>query len=55
MAVFGRMMQMPVQFVVLGVGDKRYQDFFESTAKEYPGKAAARLTFDNDLAHLIEA
>ena len=55
MAAFDRIMQLPVQFVVLGVGDKRYQDFFERAEKKYPGKAAARISFDTDLAHLIEA
>jgi starch synthase len=55
MDVFDEMMQMPVQVVVLGIGEKRYQDFFEKAQKKYTKKIAARLVFDGDLAHLIEA
>lgn len=55
MAVFDRIIRMPAQFVVLGVGDKHYQDFFEDAETRYPGKVAARLSFDTELAHLIEA
>ena len=55
MEVFDRIIHLPVQFVVLGVGDKRYQDFFEKAEKKYPAKVAVRLSFDTDLSHLIEA
>ena len=44
-----------IQLVVLGTGEKKYHDLFERTQKKYPQKVAVALTFNNDLAHLIEA
>lgn len=55
MDVFDKLVQLPVQIVVLGVGEKRYHDFLESATKRFPGKVAAVLSFNLDLAHLIEA
>lgn len=55
MEVFDEMMELPLQFIILGVGDKRYQDFFVRAQRKYPDKVAARLVFDEELAHLIEA
>jgi starch synthase len=42
-------------FVVLGSGEPRYQDFWTSLAAAYPDLIAARIGFDESLAHLIEA
>jgi starch synthase len=53
--VFEELMQLPIQIVVLGVGEKRYHDFFTRMQKKYPEKVSAHLTFDGDLAHFIEA
>lgn len=44
-----------VQLVLLGTGMPTYHEFFTSLARRHPGKAAVRLTFDNPLAHRIEA
>ncbi len=55
MEVFDALMQVPLQIVLLGVGEKRYHDFFMKAQKKYPEKVAAYLTFDGDLAHFIEA
>jgi starch synthase len=41
-------------FVVLGTGDPRYQDFWRRLAQQYPDRVAARIGFDERLAHLIE-
>ena len=41
--------------VALGTGDKEYEDFFRRMQQEYPGRIAARIGFDNALAHRIEA
>jgi starch synthase len=46
---------MNLQLVVLGTGEKRYHDLFERAVRKHPKQVAARLGFDNDLAHLIEA
>jgi starch synthase len=48
-------MKLDLQLVVLGTGDKKYHDLFEKAQKKYPQRVAAALTFNNDLAHLIEA
>lgn len=50
-----QMMKLDLQLVVLGTGDKKYHDLFEKAQKKYPQRVAAALTFNNDLAHLIEA
>ena len=49
------MMKLDVQLVVLGTGDKKYHDLFERAARKYHERVAAQLTFNNDLAHVIEA
>ncbi len=54
-AVLAEMMTLDLQIVVLGTGDKKYHDLFEAAAAKYPDKLAANLTFDNRLAHGIEA
>lgn len=43
------------QWVLLGTGEPKYHDLFERLASRYPHKIAARLTFDEPLAHRIEA
>jgi len=48
-------MSLDLQMVVLGTGDKKYHDLFESLQKKYPKKIAVFLKFDNRIAHLIEA
>jgi starch synthase len=41
-------------FVVLGTGEPRYQDMWRSLAARHPDRIAARIGFDESLAHLIE-
>jgi len=53
--IFDEMMTLDVQFVLLGTGMPKYHEMFETFAKKYPGKLAANITFDNTLAHKIEA
>ncbi|MBD3289385.1 glycogen synthase GlgA [candidate division KSB1 bacterium] len=53
--IFDDLMKMNLQFVLLGTGDKKYHDIFESYQKKYPDKTGINLLFDNQLAHLIEA
>lgn len=43
------------QLAVLGTGDKGVADEFARASKEYPGRVAAVLGFDERLAHLIQA
>jgi len=41
--------------VALGSGDKSYQEMFLRLNKQYPGKIAVKVAYDNALAHKIEA
>ncbi len=42
-------------FVVLGTGEERYQAMWTTLAAAHPDRIAARIGFDEALAHLIEA
>ncbi len=44
-----------VYLVALGTGDTEYEAFFGRMQEEHPGRIAARIGFDNGLAHRIEA
>jgi len=50
-----QMVKMGMDFVLLGFGDEKYNDIFRKLAKKYSGHVAARIDFDNALAHKIEA
>jgi starch synthase len=54
-AVADQLPQLDASFVVLGTGEARYQTMWSSLAAGYPEKIAARIGFDERLAHLIEA
>ena len=43
------------QLVVLGTGEPRYQEFFAGLSRAFPRQVAFRPTFDEGLAHRIEA
>lgn len=49
------LMDLDVGFVLLGTGEQKYHDLFLDIAKKYPEKAGIQLTYDNTLAHKIEA
>jgi len=44
-----------LQLVVLGTGQRKYHELFHRVASQYPEKVAAHLSFNNELAHRIEA
>jgi starch synthase len=46
---------MDVQLAVLGTGQERYGRMLEEAARRLPAKVAARLRFDDAMAHLVEA
>jgi starch synthase len=54
-SVFEVLMERDLQFALLGSGDLRYADFFRAAAKRYPDRVAARIGFDELMAHRIEA
>ena len=44
-----------VRMVVLGTGERQYEDFFEHLSRRFPQRVAYRRAYDEELAHLIEA
>ena len=46
---------LPIGFVLLGTGEQKYHDLLNQVARKYPQKAGIRITFDDRLAHKIEA
>jgi starch synthase len=54
-SVFEPLMDRDLQFALLGSGDPRYADFFRAAATRYPDRVAARIGFDELMAHRIEA
>lgn len=45
----------PVQVVMLGVGEERFENALTELARRLPDKVSVNLAFDDGLAHLIEA
>jgi len=52
---FDKMMAAELQLVLLGSGERRYEEFFSAAASRFPNRVAVRLGFDEALAHQIEA
>ncbi len=50
-----KLLQMPIQLVVLGTGDPAYERFFRSQHKRHRAKVHATIGFDNAWAHQIYA
>ncbi|MGI6279924.1 MAG: glycogen synthase GlgA [Acutalibacteraceae bacterium] len=53
--VFEDMMRADLQFVIIGSGDKEYEEFLGLMAGKYPHKVGLRLGFDPTMAHKIYA
>ena len=49
------LMKENLQLVVLGSGEKNYEDMFTKAAKKFKKKMGVHIGFDEELAHLIEA
>ena len=41
--------------VVVGTGDKLYEEMFQRLSKQFPNKVAIKVAYDNAIAHKIEA
>lgn len=54
-AVADDLPKLGARFVVLGTGEPRYESMWRELARRYPQQIAARIGFDEALAHLIEA
>jgi len=49
------MLREDVMLVVLGTGDRRYEDLFRALAGAYPGRVGYKFAYDNVVAHKVEA
>ena len=50
------LIKMDVQFAILGTGDEKYHHIVKNLSLiKYPDKISAMITFDDTLAHKIEA
>jgi starch synthase len=45
----------PLRLVILGTGERRYEDAIVALGEKYPGRIAIRVAYDDVLAHKIEA
>lgn len=54
-AVLDELIRRGVQLVLLGAGDRQFEDFFQTAALRNLGKMGIRIGFDDKLAHQIEA
>jgi starch synthase len=50
-----QLMELNLQLIILGTGDKKIEKKILSFQKKYPGKISLNQTFDETLAHMIEA
>lgn len=55
LASMEKILSLPVQLVILGSGEKRYENSLKQYAKRHPGKMKVTIGYDEDLAHQIEA
>lgn len=53
--VAGSLVGLPAQLAVLGSGAREHEERFTQLARSFPGRIAARIGFDEGLAHRIEA
>lgn len=53
--IMGRILSLPVQLVFLGTGNPVYEDRLAEWSRKYPTKIAFNATYDESLAHAIEA
>ena len=53
--IMDEMMQEDVQFVVVGTGDRRYEQALQDLARRYPDKVSVQIRFSEELAHKVYA
>lgn len=54
-SIIDPLFRLDVQVVLLGTGEDRYHKLFKKISRKYPYKTSIHLTFDDTLAHWIEA
>ncbi|MFW5982102.1 MAG: glycogen synthase GlgA [Halanaerobiaceae bacterium] len=55
LAVIDEIMELDLQFVILGTGDSKYENAFRELAWHYPDKVSAQISFDEKLARKMYA
>ncbi|MCA1032503.1 glycogen synthase GlgA [Bacillus timonensis] len=53
--VLEELLQEDIQFIVLGTGDEKYEQYFHQIAMRYPNKCKVKIGFNEELAHNIYA
>jgi len=53
--VLDEILQKDIQLVVLGTGEKRYEDMFKFYQQKYPQKLKANIFYSEELSHKIYA
>ncbi|NOZ13985.1 MAG: glycogen synthase GlgA [Acidobacteria bacterium] len=53
--VFDMMMELNIQFILLGTGKNEFEDFFRGAEYRYKGKAVSYLDYNEAVAHRIQA
>jgi len=54
-AIERAMNEMACQFVVVGTGDQKYEEYFGGLADRFPGEFGSFIGYSEELAHLVEA
>lgn len=49
------LMQEDLVLVVVGTGDRKYEELFRALEAAYPGRVGVKIAYDNALAHKVEA
>ncbi|HWY44097.1 MAG TPA: glycogen synthase GlgA [Candidatus Sulfotelmatobacter sp.] len=49
------MMREDLALIVLGTGERRYEDLFRALAGAYPERVGVKIAYDNAIAHKVEA
>ncbi len=52
---FDKIFEKELSFVILGSGERRYEDALKNLSEKYKGRLACFFEFNNELAHKIEA
>lgn len=52
---FERLMNMGIQFIIMGMGEDKYHTYFQEAAVKYPDRVRFKLTYDESLAHQIQS
>ena len=52
---FEKLLSHNIQYILLGTGERKYHELFTELARKHPRALSVKITYDNRLAHLIEA